>query len=208
MEKNIYNEKKLRFVKKVALEYRLSLTNICKLLKIDATEENLKTMYEALLKTCRNQDEQTAFNWLLNETTNEPEKDSNVMYLTATTMLARYAIAIQSGDKKQIDEAFVRLFKTDYNFNTLVEKMNPRNISEEDIAVISKYRIKYALSKSQIASMIGINRETIARNEKKYILESEKFQLENGRLCSKLDKLNDMILSERNQRYVNGRKRI
>jgi len=208
MEKKFDNEKKLRFVWKVALEYRLSLTNICKLWNIDATEENLKTMYEALLKTCNDQDEQTAFKWLITETTGESEKDSKVMYLTATTMLAHCNIAIKSEDKKQIDEAFGRLFKTDYAFKTLEKELKFRNISEKDIAVISKYRIKYALSKSQIASEMGINRDTIARNERKYILENEKFQKENERLCKKLEQLNDMILSERNQRYVNGRKRI
>lgn len=208
MEKIFDNEKKLRFAKKVALEYRLSLTNICKLLNTDATEENLKEMYEALLNTCHGQDEQTAFTWLITETTGESEKDSKVMYLTATTMLDHCKKAIKSRDKKQIDEAFGRLFKTDYNFKTLAKKLNSRNISEKDIAIISKYRIKYALSKSQIASEMGIDRDTIARNEKKYILENEKFQKENERLCKKLEQLNDMILSQRNQRYVNGRKRI
>ena len=45
MDNNNYNDKKMKFIKNVALEYRLSLFNICKLLKIEPTKENKKIVF-------------------------------------------------------------------------------------------------------------------------------------------------------------------
>lgn len=201
MSNNSFQEKKLYFVKKVALEYRLSMKNICRLLKVEPTDENIKLLYDEMMKLSPKQEDQRAFNWLVVSTTNENEKDSNTLYHVALAYLGQVTIATQSGDEKQIEEAYNRLFKIDTDFRNLVTTFNPRSIKQEDMLIIAKYRIKYALSKAEVAKMIGINRDTVSKNERKHLLENPEFSLEYKRVYDRLVDLNEMIANEIEQRY-------
>ena len=203
MDNNNYNDKKMKFIKNVALEYRLSLFNICKLLKIEPTKENKKIVYDRMISICDKVNaEQRAINSLISETATENEKEANKSLLVALYYLGQVTIATNSGDAKQINEANIRLFRTDYDFKDLASRINPRNITVEDMKIIARYRIKYALTKTHVASMIRLDKETISHNEKKLLLEDQVVRSDNERLCNRLEKLNEMILSDLEQKLA------
>ena len=77
------SEKKLKFVKKIALEYRLSLKSICKILGVDCSEQSQMELYKQLMKVqySNNGDENSWFSFLFYETVNQLPSDEKKSFI-------------------------------------------------------------------------------------------------------------------------------
>lgn len=197
MEKENISIEKLKLVKNLALEFRLSLANICRLLRIEPTDENQRIIYDELLrKVCDGPDGIREIEYLMYETENESKSDSTVTYNMALLYFTRYVKALKSGDSEQIKNASLNIIQTDINFANLM-KNKPDKYSDEDCVTIIKYRIKHAFSSKSFSKTVGIDRKTLK------ILEG---RITNERLIRKTASLNDYYeylqnLYTRNQRY-------
>lgn len=158
-----------KFVAKMALEYRLSLENICKLLKLEPTQENKNKVYEIIMELNKDNYELTeAYKYLFNfETINESAEVSSKSYSKAVWFLMQYNDAKKRGDTDRVDRVINLLNKTNKDLEQLMKKGLPNRLTEEEISIISKYRIKYGISRSEFSNISGINKDRIARHERK-----------------------------------------
>ncbi|MDO4962516.1 MAG: hypothetical protein Q4E75_00210 [bacterium] len=157
------------FIGKVALEYRVSLKNLCKLLDIDATEVNQKEIYDSIFSTLDFETKRkNVYQYLFYyETMFESEEASNLAYKNAASFLRDYAFAKRMSDDDTKKEIIDRLTKTDRDFNKIKNKEFDKPLTEEETIIISKYRIKYCIPKSGILNALGIDKDRLRANEKK-----------------------------------------
>ena len=179
-------QKKLIIIKNVALEYRLSLKNICRFMSVEPTLENQRMIFKELCSVTYDPDYEVKLSFLVNETDGESEKDSNLAYNLANFFLQRYFVALKSGKKDLIEKSYNDLFQIDYRFKTLISEGISPNMTYEQFVIISKYRIKHVLSKTAIEEIYGIAVERLRRHEKR---------ISDERLKEKIDYLNDYCYS-------------
>ena len=187
---NMYN-----FIGKVALEYRLSLENICKLLKKEPTEENKKMIYESIMKTCSKRSELIrSYRFLFNyETINEDQKVSEKELSDAKTFIAEYNAAKKTNNDAIVRFVSKKLTRTDRDFKAITQKDLSKPLSPSEAYAIAKYRIKYCISKEAMTEIINIGDDKIRLGESKIADEI---------LQKKLKLLSDYLMSlELNRMY-------
>lgn len=168
------SKENLKLIMTLALEFRLSLKNICRFLKVESTDENQILYYDELIKNAGDVSKVEEFKYLVYETTNEPLKDSNIAYNLALLYYLKYVTAKNSGNS--IDINF-----TDIEFKKIMAR-GFKSITERDAEIIAKFRIKHLFSKANFSNDFNINRNTLTRWEK---------MITNPRIIHKLDILND-----------------
>lgn len=168
------------FIGKLALEYRVSLKNICKLLDMEATAGNQKEIYDLIFSTLDyDTKSRNVYQYLFYyETMFEPEQASNLAYKNAARFLRDYSFAKRVGNSEMQKEVLDRLTKTDRDFKKIGNKEFDKPLTEEETTIISKYRIKYCIPKSNIQSALGIDKDRLRANEKKLTDEILKLKLE------------------------------
>lgn len=166
-QKNI-NEEKLKFIKKLALEYRLSTKNICKLLGQEPTEENQQFIYNLFMNNDEilSYKEKKEFIYLDYETTAERKQNEQASYMVAQMTLLKLQKALLENDKEQFQQIKDKISKIDTDFENLRKREKWVKIKEEEILIIAKYRIKHALSKQEINRRIGIADTNLTKVEK------------------------------------------
>lgn len=167
-------KEKLKLVSALALEYRLSLKNICKILGLGETEKDQNNLKEELLSITEDCDDKNAINFLIYETSNEPSNASKSAYNLASLVWSNIAIALKSKDSKKIKSASKYLYDIDKKFAKLLEKENWLSLTKEEFLIIAKYRVKYAMKIDDISSILKISRNTIINNEK--LITNEKWK--------------------------------
>lgn len=164
------NSRKLKFFSKIALEYRLSLKNLCKLMGLEPTEENKKIIYDGIISIYSLEEPYMVekYNYLFNyETVVERDEVSSKSYRSALIFLTRYVNAKKRNNDQAVKDVLKDLTETDRNFKELIKKELKRNLTVDDTIVISKYRIKYCYSRNYISNTLGINRNYLASTEGK-----------------------------------------
>lgn len=187
-KKNLYN-----LIFKVALNYRLSLKNICMLLGKEPTEENKQEIYDIFeLLYGDNLNLRSYYVFLFDyETRSEPEFISNSALNLATLFFIKYKTASKSGDIETTKKLREQLDSLDKKIKLLRFRDKEKQLTDDDYITIITYRIKYSLSKDNICSYLDINRDTLRVHENK---------LENSKLKYKIDILNDYCLDHRNKK--------
>ena len=163
------NLSKYGFLGKLALEYRLSLTNLCRLIGLEETDENKMLIYNSIIETCnRDMDLIREYKYLFNyETLNEKDNASYLAMTKATLFLKKYNKAKQEKNEVAIKDLITALNKTDNDFKALLKRDMQKLFIEDEMVIISKYRLKHALSKSSIGTIMGIKRDRITLGESK-----------------------------------------
>lgn len=172
------NEKVYIFIFKLALTFRLSLVNICKLLGKENTEKNKFEIYNVFVKLFgSDEDIRRAYEFLFNyETLNEPENISNKSLSMAVLFLKKYKNACESGNKESIDKITNELTKIDKQFKELSYK-DLTVLTDEDALIISKYRLKYALTKEWVCNHFNIGYKKLESRENNYENRKLKYKL-------------------------------
>lgn len=184
--KNIYKEE-IKFVMNLALEFRLSLKNVCLFFNANPTDENQQLFYNEMIKNAGSVVKIDELKYLTYETANESEKDSKTSYNLALTYYSRYLNALKNAksgndlNNEKLNKAKNYLQYTDVEFEKL-NKQGFKKVAINEAIIIAKYRIKHVISKIQFAEEFGMNRETISRWEK---------LITNPRLVNKIKSLND-----------------
>lgn len=185
---------------KMALEYRLSLDNICKILKRPVTDETKMEVYENIKKFMKNYYQlKEVYDYLFfYETVNEPEEISLIAYYKAKNYLLRHNKAIKEGNKEKLIKIKKELTKTDTDFINLRDKGHDDLYTVDDIAIITKYRLKYAISRENFCEYYY--KVISLRN-----LEKREKQLESSILKRKIDLLSDYYLNFFNDKMRNNK---
>lgn len=156
-----------KFMGKIALEYRLSLESVCRLMKIEPTDENKGLVYETILKASKD-NSYFCFQYLFGyETLNEKKEVSSVAYRKALIFLTRYVNAKRRNDKEAVSTVLKELTKTDSDFRSLLGRKFGEPLTEEEVTIISKYRIKYCVARNLVSDILDIGRRKISIAEKK-----------------------------------------
>ena len=180
---------KYRFWGKVSLEYRLSLGNLCKLMMVEETEENKKMIYDGIMENAPLKNE---FNYLFYyETLGESEDVSKDSYSKALKFLNSYIIAKRANKNEEAIQILKELSKTDHNFESLKGKTFEKPLTEEEATIITKYRIKYRISRVTIADAFNVG-------EKKLLIGEEK--INDKILLKKLKSLSNFFIDADNQK--------
>lgn len=162
--KNYYN-----FIGKIALEFRLSLNNLCKLTGKQDTEQNRMDIYNILVQASdKDEDLIKKYNYLFfYEALNEPQNISKISFEKAANYVKRYKQAKKEDNKEKIKELMRELNKTELDFNSTKDKIGRQNLSDEDVEIISKFRIKNVVSRIGLCEAFGIHRTSLEEREKK-----------------------------------------
>lgn len=171
------------WILKIALEYRLSLENICIILGIEATEKNQEKMYNIFNELFGlNTDLKGVYDILFKyETKNELEETSLNALNSGFLAFYQYQIALRNNDTFKLESLKNQLNILDNKIKELKNRDTSYELSYDDYLNITKYRIKYSLSKSEICKMLNISNESLIRFE---------VELENDELNNKLSILN------------------
>lgn len=177
-EKNFY-----KFIGKVALEFRVSLDNLCKLIGKEVNEENKKSIYEKIVEHAigYNPPLQKQYNHLFfYETLNEPSYVSDDSYSNALNYMKRYKKASSSGNKEERHKILNELNKTENDFKDLIKRKKTKTLTQDEIIVITKYRIKTVLSKRKFYEVYGIiSRDNLMVREKELESDVLKYKINN-----------------------------
>ena len=176
--KNMYD-----FVSKIALEYRLSLSNVCKLLGKEPTDKNKMEVYEIITSPIVADDVRIAYDYLFNyETVNEDENSSALALSKALIFLKRYTKAQKSKNVEEVKLILKELTRTEEAYTKVRNKKDFSNMTEEEITAVARYRIKFCVSKLRMTNILDVGKGFITRNEEK---------ITDRRLQEKLQLLND-----------------
>ncbi|MBQ9072145.1 MAG: hypothetical protein IJY25_03200 [Bacilli bacterium] len=182
-----------KFIGKMALEFRLSLYNICKLFGRPTTEEFKMYFYENIRQTTVNDvalEERYKYLFFY-ETINESSKASLVSYTAAKNFIERYGKARKEGNEEKLRKIKEELYKTDNDMKELERRIYDQKLTPEDIAIISRYRVKYVVSRTAFGEAYNISDRTIETAEKR---------LSSNILKDKIHMLSDYYSNLRNQR--------
>ncbi|MBR6689938.1 MAG: hypothetical protein IKL65_01235 [Bacilli bacterium] len=163
INKNLY-----MFIGKLALEFRLSLDNICKMLGKENTDDNKMEIYNILKELSDNDDILIRkYNYLFfYETLRESENISKISYEKATNYVKRFNKARKDDNKELAKQLLKELDRTELDLISIRKKFGKENLTEEDINIICRYRIKNVLSRLKFCEHFGINRSTLENREK------------------------------------------
>lgn len=190
--KNLYS-----FVLRLALTFRLSLKNVCKILGRNCSNEEQMKLYDEFDELFGNNlNLKKAYNYLFNyETIGETSKLSDRALGMSNMFLLSYKQACKKGSKEDILKIDSKLNKLDRDFENLKRRENNPSVTDEEAIIISKYRVKYALSRECVCDMLGLSYHSLRLREQK---------LQDEVLKHKLSLLSDfymnMVTSKRNVR--------
>lgn len=188
------DKKTIRQVKQLALEYRLSLYYVCKILKFNPTEENQEQVCKLMKDLCNDYYEFQEIDYLIYETERETEENNKFFYQLASTIWEQLRNAEKSGDKERIKNNKINLNLTDHKYAELTKKEKWLNVSEDELLIIAKYRIKHCLMIKPICYELGLYEKTLyGRFEK----------MNNKRFARKSEILNDFFIGD----YLNNSKK-
>ena len=158
--KNLY-----KFIGKIALEFRVSLDNICKMLGKEVTDDNKMNIYNLIIASSNvDVDLKERFNYLFfYETMNEPESISKVTYTRAVNYVKRYQKAQKDGNDKEV---LKELNKTENDLLEIQNNIGKSQLTEKQVEIIEKYRIKYVMSMLAFCQNFGIPRSTLDSRQK------------------------------------------
>ena len=176
------------WILKIALEYRLSLENICIILGIEPTEKNKENMYNVFEELFGlNTDLKGVYDLLFKyETKNESEEISLNALNSGFLTFHQYQIALKNNDTSKLNDLKNQLNILDNKIKELKNRNFEYQLTNDDYLNITKYRIKYSLSRTEICKMLNINSENLIRFE---------VELENEELNNKLSILNQNQLN-------------
>ena len=98
---NLY-KKELKIITNFALEYRLSLKNICKLMNINPSEANQKFICDEIIRIQSDESYRKEIKYLFYETSLESEHDSSIAYKIGKLYFMKYQKEIQNNTKESI----------------------------------------------------------------------------------------------------------
>lgn len=182
------NKKLYNLIGDMALEFRLSLRNICKLLGKEPTEENRMAIYQSIIQAKNNDKDITSkFKYLFfYETINEQQNASRISYTKAVNYIKRYNKIAKEGTREQKVEILSELNKTERDLQNLKYKLGNETLNAEEILIVSKYRIKHVMSRHWFSQYFNVSESSLRRAEVK---------LESNIIKSKLDTLNEYYLT-------------
>lgn len=170
------------FIAKMALEFRLSLDNICRLLGKEPTDENKMDIYNKIIELNWELDAKNAYSYLFNyETINEDPNVAVMAYTKAKLFLKKYGEALKANDQEKLISLRKELTRTEEEFNR-IKNLDELSLGEEEITIISRYRLKHCVSKSKMGYMLNVHRDSLSRAENK---------ITNSTLREKLVKLSE-----------------
>lgn len=171
------------FILKMALEYRLSLENLCIILGIEAHEENQKEIYNIFDELFgKNTDLKLLYDFLFKcETIKENEATSLDALNSGYLFFYKYKIAHKNRDNSKIQEIENELNSLDNRINLLKNRDVNMELTDEDYLDIFKYKLKYCLSRSELSKLLNISSSELIRKE---------LQLNDKKLIQKLNTLN------------------
>lgn len=160
---------KYNFIGKIALEYRLSLNSLCKVLGKEPNEELKIELYNAILSTVSSHNPMyDAYKFLFNyETLNESKEVVKYTILNYSAFVNRYNAAKRNNDSEELLNITNELNEVDLKFKKLINRKVNYDLTTEDYLVVSKYRLKYAFSRYKVADILNISRDTLTDKEKK-----------------------------------------
>ena len=184
---------KYRFLGALALKYRLSLLNVCKLAVSFGIVAKSTTIYENLLNSMysmyghknRNNSDITPIKYLFNvETLNETQEVRKESYDAARSFIDTYKVVPRSlseieseikqatqenneeklGKLRNEQKAYSILYSEELNYDALKKAIrqsrssgNKFMYSDNDILIMSEYRLKYSLSRMAITADMDIS---------------------------------------------------
>ena len=165
------SEKFYKLFANIALEYRVSLNNLCFLMNEKVTEENKKKIYDELLNSYKgNKVVINKLKYLFNvETSGEDLQSSKQALRNSSLFILKYKEAKKAKDTSSVKEL---LLKTETDFKEFVKSKDLNEpLTKEEAEIISKYRIKHVISREALANILGISRRKLERGDR--ILEDE-----------------------------------
>ncbi len=148
--KNLYEEE-LKFIANLALEFRLSLKNICKFLKVNSSDDNQILFYNEIIRCLKDASSTEEFKYLVYETSLESESESKRAYNLSIMNYSKY-LNIKNKylkgevDYKEVKKCLQALKFTDVKFKEL-ESIGFENVNLDNYADdIVKFRIKHCIS--------------------------------------------------------------
>lgn len=159
----------IEFYCRIALEYRLSINTLTQLFPVTETEIN------SYLESLLDRDLYNAYKFLFNSDSEYEDKRT----INRVKMLLKQYIRMQAQnlpEEEQERNMKFLLYKTDLDIEEMIKSKDYRG----KYHLISKYRLKYALSTEEIASALGIERRFVCLAEYKMKDESLKERLENA----------------------------
>lgn len=180
---NLY-KKELKIIINFALEYRLSLKNICKLMNINPSEENQKFIYDEIIRILNGETLRKEFRYLVYETSLESEHDSSIAYKIGKLYFMKYQREIQNNNNESQKKAAYILYMTDIEYKKIRSHDITFPISNQNALILTRYRIKHVISKESFNDELEINRDTISKWE-------SNLSIFNPRIGKKIDCLNE-----------------
>jgi len=192
--KELYN-----YVGKIALEFRLSLDNVCKIMGKEPTEENKMEIYKNIEEVSRRDyDLIKEYKYLFfYETFNESDNVAMIAYVKAANFIGRYNRAKKEGNEELATKTLLELSRTDNEFNQIKSKIGKQALTEKDVEIITRYRIKHAISRIAFCEQYGISRTSFEKRDR---------NISNSLLKKKLDILSEFLLSIENRKIANKSK--
>ena len=168
-----YNKNVYVLLGRMALEYRLSLSNICKILGWEPTEENRMKFYHIIEEIYfDNHRLLSLYKYLFFfETVHEKESSSKISYSLAINFLNRYKKALKDGDTEKAKKILRELNRTELEMDKVLPKLRERNLDSDDVVKISKYRIKHVIARESFSNFYDVSSSGLLRREKS--IESE-----------------------------------
>lgn len=152
------------FLGKVALEFRVSLDNLCKFLGKENTEEEKMQIYTNIIGTISDRDIKEKFHYMFfEETYNEPENISQISYAKMINFFKRYVKAELEEKSKILKE----LRKTEDDLDSIKHKLGNQTLTEEEINIVSRYRIKHVISRITFSKLFDVSNSSLRDAEKK-----------------------------------------
>lgn len=180
------NKELYRLIGDMALEFRLSLRNICKLLGKEVTEKTMMEIYNNI-NSIKDFDIKNKYKYLFfYETFNESQNASMVAYTKALNYIKRYNMVVKEGTKEEKIKILDELHKTDNDLKSIKNKLGNKILNEDEITIVSKFRIKHVISKSRFGEIYNVSFESISSAEKK---------LQSKLIKEKLERLNEYYLT-------------
>ena len=161
------NKKLYNFIGDMALEFRVSLKNICKLFGKESTEENMMNIYNSIIQAKDNDKDITnKFKYLLfYETINEPATISKIAYTKAVNYIRRYNKIVKEGTNEE--KILNELHKTESDLKSIKHKLGNETLNEEEISIVCRYRIKHVMSRNSFSEFYNVTESSLRRAEPK-----------------------------------------
>lgn len=166
------NVEELRFITELALEFRLSLKNICKYFKEEEEDnEAIQLLYYNEIIRCLNDNIMIGeFKYLVNETSSESQRTSERAFNISKHFYLKYLNVKKQNicgkaTIEDVKKCLSALKHTDVEFKKIIKAGLKNGMTEEKAIIIAKYRIKHVISKEQFSKSFEIKRDTLTKWE-------------------------------------------